>query len=103
MTREYCIKVAQLKGFDFEAACKLTSYMVATNIEISDEKGGLIMCNYCDFSKGHKIGSNLIGSGRGEAVVVQSNKLLAIKLMAPNGCCLKGVQINYCPMCGRKL
>ena len=61
------------------------------------------MCKYCDFSKGNKIGANLIESSRGEAVCVQANKLLGIRLMAPDGYCLKGVEINYCPMCGRNL
>lgn len=61
------------------------------------------MCKYCDFSKGNKIGLNLIESSRGEAVCVQANKLLGIRLMAPDGYCLKGVEINYCPMCGRNL
>lgn len=27
MTREYCLKVAKLKGFDFETARELTTFM----------------------------------------------------------------------------
>lgn len=59
------------------------------------------MCRFCD-GKFH--GENMTSGMYGDVVVVQSNATLGIRLAYRNeGTVSKAININFCPMCGRKL